>query len=74
MSPQKPSLPRGASIDGSQTVIEGLKSDLPGEDIGSPRNRSYGFSNWKNKQGDWKAVLVETHKGFYFSVENIVLG
>lgn len=75
VSSQKPTLPgKTIGMDDNKTFLESLKQEIPSENIGSPIGPGYGFSSWKNKQGQWNADLVETDRGFYWSLENIVLG
>ncbi|HLM59833.1 MAG TPA: hypothetical protein VK308_03410, partial [Pyrinomonadaceae bacterium] len=65
----------GAAIDGddNRTFFETLKETMPGEDFGKPVGDKYQFSDWSNEQGQWQAATIETDKGFYLSLENIVL-
>lgn len=65
----------GATIDGddNQTFVKTLKEAMPDESIGKPVSSRYQFSDWQNEQGKWQAATVETDKGFYLSLENIVL-
>lgn len=65
----------GEAIDGdeNQTFVKTLEEAMPEEKIGKPVGGKYQFSDWKNEQGEWQAAAVETDKGFYLSLENIVL-
>ena len=74
LSSERPTL-AGTTIDGddNQTFIKTLKEAMPNESIGKPIGDKYQFSDWKNEQGGWQAATVETDKGFYMSLENIVL-
>ena len=73
-SSERPTL-LGAAIDGddNRTFFETLKETMPGEDFGKPVGDKYQFSDWSNEQGQWQAATIETDKGFYLSLENIVL-
>ena len=74
LSPERPAL-AGTTVDGdnNQVFIKTLKEAVPNEVIGNPTGDKYMFSDWKNEQGQWQGAVVETDKGFYLSLENIVL-
>jgi len=74
LSAERPSL-AGMTIDGddNQVFIKTLKEAMPNEVVGKPVGDKYQFSDWKNEQGQWQGATVETDKGFYLSLENIVL-
>ena len=65
----------GTTIDGddNQTFLQTVKEMIPDQDIGKPISKSYQFSDWRNENGQWQAATVETDKGFYLSLENIIL-
>ncbi|MCY7377143.1 MAG: hypothetical protein LH472_14380 [Pyrinomonadaceae bacterium] len=73
-SSERFSLP-GTVIDGddNQTFVKTIKETIPDENIGKPVGNQYQFSDWRNTQGQWQAAVVETDKGFYLSLENIIL-
>ena len=74
LSAERPML-AGTIIDGddNKTFIETLKEAMPNETIGKPVGSKYQFSDWKNDKGSWQAAAVETDKGFYLNLENIIL-
>ena len=74
LSAERPRL-AGTIIEGDDntTFVETLKEAMPNESIGKPVSSKYQFSDWKNEQGGWQAAAVETDKGFYLNLENIVL-
>ena len=65
----------GTVIDGdeNQTFLETIKQAVPDEALGKPVGGQYQFSDWKNERGQWQAGMIETDRGFYLSLENIVL-
>lgn len=73
-SSERPTL-LGEAIDGddNKTFVETLKEAMPNENFGKPVGDNYQFSDWRNEQGQWQAATVETDKGFYLSLENIIL-
>lgn len=74
LSAERPML-AGSVIEGDnyKIFIETLKEAVPDENIGRPKGDRYQFSNWKNERGGWQAAVIETDKGFYLNLENIVL-
>lgn len=73
-SSERPTL-LGTAIEGddNKTFVKTLKEAAPDEDFGAPVGDKYQFSDWRNEQGQWQAATVETDKGFYSSVESVVL-
>ena len=66
---------KGDPINGedSATFVKTLREAAPNENFGQPKNDKYQFSDWKNEKGEWQAAWVETDKGFFLKLENIIL-
>ena len=71
----RPKLPGGVlDVDDSRSFVASLQKEVAGQSIGSPAGAKYQSSLWNNKSGQWQAAFVQTERGFFLSVENIVLG
>lgn len=66
---------KGDAIEGddSATFVKTLKEIAPETDFGQPKSDKYRFSDWQNEKGQWQAAAVETDKGFFLKLENIIL-
>ena len=59
--------------ENNKLFLKTLKEAVPNEDFGNPVGSSYYFSDWQNERGQWQAAAIETDKGFFLNLENIVL-
>ncbi len=59
--------------DNNKTFMESLENALPNTDFGKPKDDKYEFSDWQNGKDKWQAAMVETDKGFFMKLENIIL-
>lgn len=66
---------KGDPIEGddSATFVKTLKEAASDQDFGQPKSDKYKFSDWQNEKGQWQAATVETDKGFFLKLENIIL-
>ncbi|MCY7344959.1 MAG: hypothetical protein LH614_01970 [Pyrinomonadaceae bacterium] len=59
--------------DDNQVFLKIIKEAIPNENVGVLVGNQYQFSDWRDKEGQWQAAIIETDRGFYLSLENIVL-